>query len=328
MDWKPEAPAGDLPMLQWNANLEDELVTRVGVPHAGGKLAYNAFVNNYRVMVSASAFWKADKGEFRVPYASDLEECEFALDSAGFTAMRRWKEKGRQAGLAGIFPWTLPQYIQLVMDLRPSWWSAPDLCCEPEICSNQAEIDFRVDGTATLLEATLRQVYAYQNDLARTGHNSREIMNILKPCVCVIQGWRADDYLRCLELVLEVWERWRPWLATPTLIGIGSVCRRNLNHKEHGLFAILAKLEPYLPAGALLHLFGVKGAAVEKVRMLDYVQGGDSMAYDFSARVKAREAGISNSFAHRTAEMDRWMTSAAERARAKPGDQLRLGFHA
>ena len=58
--------------------------------------------------------------------------------------------------------------------------------------------------------------------------------------------------------------------------------------------------------------------------MLDWVASADSMAYDFGARIKARQGGLSNTTAHRSSEMSRWMTSARSRMSAQPGDQLRL----
>lgn len=255
MDWKLEDPSESLPMRQSNARVESDLIMRVGIPHTGGKLAFNAFNRDYPVMVSAAAFWNGRKGVFRVPLATDLEECDVALDSAGYTAMALWQAKGTQPGLAGIFPWTCAQYVELAMDLRPSFWSQPDACCEPAIARNQDEIDFRIELTATMLEATLRQVYRYQNDLAKAGCSDHAIRNLLRPCVPVIQGWSASDYQRSLELMQQVWQRWSPWLLPPSLIGVGSVCRRDLHHKDHGLLAILGRLEPYLPKNSQLHLF-------------------------------------------------------------------------
>ncbi|WP_181920238.1 hypothetical protein [Paraburkholderia sp. BL6669N2] len=142
------------------------------------------------------------------------------------------------------------------------------------------------------------------------------------------KGWSVDDYRRSIDLLLQVWERWMPWIAAPVLIGLGSVCRRHLADPRHGLFAILEGLEAHLPSGCKLHLFGVKGQALERVKMYDWVASVDSMAPDFAARVKARQAGTSNTIAHRAAEMDRWMRSASRRAAPAVGDQFRLAFNA
>ena len=174
-----------MPLNQSNANLASELVMRAGIPHKGGALSFHAFNEGYPVMVSASAFWHGPTASFKVPEATNLHELDLALDSAGFTAIRGFQRKGAQAGMAGIFPWSAAQYCELAALLRPTWWSQPDLCCEPEIAASQAEIDYRINATATLLEATLQQVYAWQNELAKTC-NATTVANMLKPPVPVL----------------------------------------------------------------------------------------------------------------------------------------------
>lgn len=316
---------GNIPFGQKNANLHAEQIMRAGIPSISGKLNFHAFDKEYKCMVSANAFWNTTKNEFHIPYASDLFETDFALDSAGYTAMKMWQDKGPQSGMAGIFPWTFQQYIELVSIVKPSWWSQPDLCCEPEIAKNQSEIDFRVNATATLLEGTLRVLYDWQNKLSASW-DTMSIANCLYPPVPIIQGWSADDYLRSLDLLQEVWRRWEPWLDAPLLIGLGSVCRRDLTHPEHGLFAILAALEGKIPKGAKLHLFGVKGSALSKIKMMDWVASVDSMAYDYTSRVNAYRDGVSNTIAHRSMHMDKWMHAATSRMSPSAGDQFRLTF--
>lgn len=316
----------DLPTGQTNAHLEDQLVMRVGVPHRGGKLAFHAFNQGYPVMVSANAFWDAKANAFKFPEATDLSETDFAMDSAGFTAIMNFQRKGRQRGIAGVFPWTFEQYIEFATQCGSSWWSQPDLCCEPEVAANQEQVTYRVNATATLLEGCLRVLYQWQNDLSRQGWSAREIANALRPPVPVLQGYRVSDYLRSLELLEKVWERWTPWLAMPKLIGLGSVCRRDLNHPVHGLYAILAALEGRLPKGARLHLFGVKGPCLDELKMYDWIASADSMAYDFGARQSALKAGISNTIANRSEAMSKWMTKAAQRLTPSAGDQFRLKF--
>ena len=128
--------------------------------------------------------------------------------------------------------------------------------------------------------------------------------------------------------IMKVWSRWQPWLAMPSLIGVGSVCRRSLKHPTHGLHAILAGLEGNLPEGSKLHMFGVKGSVLNELKMLDWIASADSMAYDFGARIKARKEGRSNTMAHRASEMSQWMHSAAQRLMPSAGDQFRLPLFA
>jgi len=314
-----------LPMLQQNAHLSDELVMRVGVPHKGGRLAFHAFDQGYPVMVSANAFWRPESQSFHFPEYTDLSETDFALDSAGFTVMMLWKSKGKQPGMAGIFPWTYEQYLELASLSGASWYSAPDMCCEEGVANNQAEIDFRIDATATLLEGCMRVLYEWQNQLAKEC-SVDTVANMIRPPVPILQGRTASDYERSLELTMQVWERWQPWVDKPALIGIGSVCRRHLHDPKEGLYAVLDRLEGLFPAGSRAHLFGVKGAALEQVKMMPWIASADSMAYDFGARINARKAGVSNTIEHRSREMSAWMSAAARRMKPAAGDQFRLSF--
>lgn len=316
-----------LPVYQLNAVLPEEQVMRVGVPHRGGKLAFHAFERSYPVMVSANAFWDPKALCFKKPWATDLDECDVALDSAGFTAMSLWKAKGKQRGMAGVFPWTYAEYLEFATCFGASWYSQPDLCCEPEIACDREAVDYRVRATATLLEGCLQVLYTWHNLLARDRHCSPSVIaSMAPPPVPVLQGWSVSDYLKSLDLLNEVWSRWEPWLAPPALIGIGSVCRRNLHDPKHGLYAVLAALEGRLPPGAKVHLFGVKGAALERVKMMPWVAGFDSMAFDCGARVEARKKRISNTLEHRRRTMSRWMDGAARRMAPAAGDQFRLAF--
>ena len=304
--------AHGLPVGQVNAHLGDELVMRVGIPHKGGTLAFHAFNQEWPVMVSANAFWSSKRAAFAFPETTNLSELDFAMDSAGFTSMLLWRNKGKQRGMAGIFPWTCSEYVDFANESNASWWSQPDLCVEKEIVSSAQEIDFRINATATFLEGTLMLLYEWQNELSRTC-SSTVVANLLKPPAPVIQGWDSAHYERSLELMQQVWSRWQPWIAPPALIGLGSVCRRELNHPTHGLYAILDRLEPLIPTGSRFHCFGVKGEALTKIRDKHWVASADSMAWDFSARVKAHRSGISNTMAHRCSEMDQWMSAALKR---------------
>ena len=120
----PKMHHENMPQGQVNAYLADGLQMRVGVPHRGGKLAFHAFNEGFSAMVSASAFWNPAKSVFVIPEASDLYEIDWALDSAGFTAVKGWQAKGTQPGMAGIYPWSLAAYVEAASLLRPSWWSA------------------------------------------------------------------------------------------------------------------------------------------------------------------------------------------------------------
>ncbi|ENZ77702.1 hypothetical protein OR214_01978, partial [Ralstonia pickettii OR214] len=72
---------------------------------------------------------------------------------------------------------------------------------------------------------------------------------------------------------------------------------------------------------------GVKGAAIEQLKMFDWIASTDSMSFDLGARRKAFEAGISNTIDHRKREMSKWMEVAKRRAMPAAGDQFRLKLH-
>lgn len=94
----------------------------------------------------------------------------------------------------------------------------------------------------------------------------------------VIQGWKADHYRRSLESALnarELYTRGTGIEATPTLIGIGSVCRRNSHHRVHGLWAILDAIASEIPAGMKVHLLGVKGEAMADLHHYPMVASGN-----------------------------------------------------
>jgi hypothetical protein len=111
----------------------------------------------------------------------------------------------------------------------------------------------------------------------------------------VLQGWRPDDYLQCFDWMLA--------LPLPDLLGIGSVCRRDLSGAD-GLMAVLAKLDARLPPNKKFHLFGVKGAAVGKLAGHPRIHSIDSMAWDAAAR---REKGQQScTVDYRISHMRRW----------------------
>lgn len=200
-----------MPIEQRNAWLEwpCQLLMRVGIPHRDGRLTFHALSQGYPAMVSANAFWDRKAERFCFPTATDLSEVDFALDSAGYVSMKLWKDKGRQRGMAGIFPWTYAQYIEFATQSGANWWSQPDLCVEPDIAQSRDEVDFRICATATLLEGVLRILYEWQNEFARTC-NARVVANLLPPPVPVLQGWTVSDYQCSAEMLLQVWERWQP----------------------------------------------------------------------------------------------------------------------
>lgn len=280
-----------------NAVLGDAPVMRVGMPKASGALCFAAFTHDLPLLVSASAFWNGDCGRFAIPTATDLQECDWALDSAGFTAMAKWKRKGPQPGMLNVYPWTLEHYLDLVTHVRPpGWYAQPDLCVEPELAPNRAAVEDRIFHTAILLAANLEAVRRYQD----AG------VFWLPPPVPVLQGWTRADYLLSLQYLIETWNAYGSTFAAPTLVGVGSMCRRDPDDPEFGIMAILDAMLPRLPHGMRLHLFGVKGSVMSRLADIPQIASYDSMAWDFGARRDAWRTGRPNSNEQRISAMLRW----------------------
>ena len=101
-----------------------------------------------------------------------------------------------------------------------------------------------------------------------------------------------------LRIIWLVPRRW----GLPPLVGVGSVCRRNVSGRD-GLLAILEALDASLPPRTRLHLFGVKGSAIRRLAGHPRVHSVDSMAWDLNARYAARSP---NDLTHRIARMRSW----------------------
>lgn len=225
---------------------------------------------------------------------------DIALDSAGFVAWARH----------GGYPWTLGSYIELGCAWPWTWWSAPDACCEPEIAADADAVDFRVRWTAGALRATLRGLDELRREDAahvaywRARGLAAEPDAQLRDPMPILQGWRPEDYSRSAlwtEAVLA--EAGRPW---PALVGVGSVCRRDLEGPA-GLLAVLGLLDSVLPPHVRLHAFGVKNEALpELARFGTRIASTDSQAWDYRARRDAQDAGEPFSMAVRGAAMRRW----------------------
>ncbi len=131
----------------------------------------------------------------------------------------------------------------------------------------------------------------------------------------VLQGWQVDDYRRSADLLpVDEW---------PDLVGLGSVCRRSVNG-EDGIIAIVDALDRTLPKNVRLHLFGVKGAALDVLGRHERIKSIDSMAWDMAAR---RKWPTGRTMDKRIGEMHRWRNAQLERVtNASAGMQCRLDF--
>ena len=272
------------------------MLIRVGLPESTGLLPRRAAEAGLSVLISAGRLWDGKGGRFRAPGLGIWDLADVSLDSAGFVAMKHW----------GGYPWSVAQYVEMATCAargKPppwSWWSSMDLCCEPEIAGDRRIVEDRVRGTARLL-GECRAVAAD---------------TVLKPPMPILQGWRPEDYLLSVEMTDAVLGG--DW---PDLVGVGSVCRRQIDGPS-GILAVIRAIDGVLPLHVRLHLFGVKSEAARLLEGNSRIESVDSMAWDFRARKAAHAAGLPSRISDRAEEMIRW-SDRQERGQREPF-QLRL----
>lgn len=245
------------------------MLIRIGIPACFSSFGAVASELRAPILVSANAFYQHKRRRFINWRRNPFQNLDVALDSAGFVAMARYWG----------YPWNLDQYVEFARALAPTWWAAPDYCCEPEIAHDRDEVLARVERTAFKL---------HWAQLVATDLNC-------PPPMPVLQGWRPNDYLRCAEMMPEL----------PALVGVGSVCRRPLSGPT-GILAVVNRLER-LPKHVQLHLFGVKGSAIRALAGHPRIHSVDSAAWDAaSRRERKRDGETSNTVRYRSSHMRRW----------------------
>lgn len=264
---------------------------RIGLPYGGkGPLLEMARALNAPILLSAGSLWRKETGFTPMPRMA--WGCDVALDSAGFTAMQQ-----------GGYRWSVSEYVAFVVTNRGdgsmpfpwAWWSAMDFCCEPEIATNRAEVERRIDLTISTYAETMAELEAWREE------GDTETPDPMP----ILQGRTPADYVRCARELAAVCRDGE----LPARVGVGSVCRREL-HGPEGLLEVLQALHEELPAHVRLHLFGVKGALLAKLaRFEGRIESVDSMAWDTRARNRARHEGIPYTVENRAEELKRWYTT-------------------
>lgn len=252
---------------------------RIGIPETSGRFLIEAKERGYKVMVSASRFWKAKHQRFIRP-GKRLIGLDVFLDSAGFTAMRHW----------GGYPWSAEEYLTLVSQGTWTHWSQMDYCCEPEVAGNEPEILSRLDQTAAMLGTLTKR----SEDLG------------LKRPLPVLQGWTPAHYRRSADLADSVLKG-----AWPDLVGVGSVCRRQVKGPA-GILSIVQALDTHLPPHVRLHLFGVKSESLGSLQKNPRVVSADSMAWDIAVRWECRKTSKKYNMDNRIKGMHQWMSKQIE----------------
>lgn len=175
----------------------------------------------------------------------------WALDSGGFS----------EISLLGKWETTPKDYVTAVRrydnEIGHLGWAAPqDWMCEPD-----------------MLTKTGLTVAEHQS---RTVHNFIELQNRWgddSPFMPVLQGWTADDYLRCMDL----YNTKGIDLEAFPMVGVGSVCRRQATGEIGMIFSTVLKHQDLL-----IHGFGVKLRGLQEYGHL--LNSADSMAWSYDAR--------------------------------------------
>jgi len=147
----------------------------------------------------------------------------------------------------------------------------------------------------------------------------REIPNYSTNPMPVLQGWKPQDYADCIHLMEDyVWNATDPLKEIridgwPSLLGLGSVCRRQL-HGPDGLIAVLNTVDKHLPPHVKLHLFGVKSQAVEALKEHPRIQSVDSMAWNLAARWSAFKNKIPKTQTMLAGHLQEWVERQRTRA--------------
>lgn len=250
------------------------VITRVGLPIPGGSLLRHVAKARLPALVSANAFYVRDKdgpGRFRLPKPGTFDGLDVALDSGGYVAMKQY----------GYYSWSPEEYLDLAASAPWCWYASLDLCVEPDIAQNDLELQLRLAGTV-----------ANYGLLCRLA--SDRGMNLP---LAVLQGWTARQYLWCVDKMgLDM----PP--AAPTLIGVGSMCRRNVAGPQ-GIVAIVEALDKALAPGISLHLFGVKSDGLAALAGHPRLASIDSCAWDYSLRMDMR---VGRDMEMRTLAIDDW----------------------
>lgn len=148
------------------------------------------------------------------------------------------------------------------------------------------------DEVGNMVFASPQDYMCEPDQLRKTGlsvdeHQRRTVGNFLElralapdlPFVPVLQGWRAADYVRCVELYDAAGVR----LADYPTVGVGTVCRRQ--HTAE-IAEVLGAVHG-LGLGLRLHGYGVKKEGLRGYSEL--LASADSLAWSYRARMAARD---------------------------------------
>lgn len=217
----------------------------------------------------------------------------WALDSGGYTRLHH-----------GGWTTSAAEYLDAVYQLADRCpglrWAAPQ--------------DWMTEPSA--LAATGLTVAEHQR---RTVANYLELRDLDERGVIipVLQGWDPGDHERCVEMYADAGVD----LRASSLVGVGSICRRQATGEIAG---IVARLHAH---GLKLHGFGVKQGGLRLYG--PQLVSADSLAWSFRARKAARhgEGALGADCSHRScANCYRWAHQWRDRILSEPAPCQQLSL--
>ena len=176
--------------------------------------------------------------------------CDWALDSGGFSEISlfgRWETKPQQHA-DEVRRWS--ERIG-----RMQWAAIQDWMCEP-----------------IMLDRTGLTVQEHQARTIESWHTLTRLAPEI-PWAPVVQGYRHDDYLDHVEQYAAA----KIDLASLSVVGVGSVCRRQAMREAEEIVRSLAGI------GISVHGFGFKLQGLRACS--DAMTSADSLAWSYAARM-------------------------------------------
>lgn len=175
----------------------------------------------------------------------------FLLDSGGFQFIKNHSKYTK----------TIEEYLEKVLFLQPDIFVSRDWMCEP----SQLKIT-----RLSVQQHMNRTVYEQYNIMRLVEHHSFLDYDEFPKFMGVIQGWKLNDYLHCIDQLKEHG-------LILDYMGIGTLCRRN---KVNEIIEIGKAIKKELP-NTKLHGFGVKKQVLKHPEAKNIFYSIDTAAAQF-----------------------------------------------
>jgi hypothetical protein len=210
------------------------------------------------VMYSAGGFWNASAKGWRRDRFMPWAGLRF-LDCGGFTLLNKY----------GDYPFTVPEYMNLVAKLKPDYYATLDYPCEPDIS--------RKVGMTSNLDRIRMTV-------AKAGAVIDWAWQVPGQVVPVIQGYTLSEYKKCIDLY-AVLGTLREYMA------VGSMCRR-ISSSE--LARLIEGIHEHAKQAGVkrLHFFGLK-LSPDLQDLSEFIYSRDSAVAmdDYDGRLRRKRGG-------------------------------------